>query len=70
MEVVVLRKKRRILLEEIHRQFLEGECEPKKRLKSLNDIKKKKPANATAGAPPTNSGQIKQQDSKQEVVGN
>eukprot|EP01035_Chromulina_nebulosa_P022185 gene22185-28723_t len=49
MELVVLRKKRRILLEEIHRQFLEGECEPKKRIKSLNDVKKRKTINANYG---------------------
>lgn len=41
-EVVLLRRKRRILLEEIHRQFLEGECEPKKRVKNLSDLVKKK----------------------------
>lgn len=70
MEVVVLRKKRRILLEEIHRQFLEGECEPKKRLKSLNDVKKKKPVNAASGAPPMiHNSHNKQQDNKQEVAG-
>ena len=59
-----------ILLEEIHRQFLEGECEPKKRLKSLNDVKKKKPVNAASGAQPMiHNSHNKQQDNKQEIAG-
>lgn len=46
VEVVLLRKKRRVLLEEIHRQYLEGECEPKKRIKTYNDVVKKKKTSA------------------------
>lgn len=41
VELTMLKQKRRLLLEEIHRQFLEGELEPKKRLKPFNDKKRK-----------------------------
>lgn len=71
MEVVVFRKKRRILLEEIHRQFLEGECEPKKRLKSLNDVKKKKVVNSNSGTqPPSNSSidKLKQDEADGDII--
>lgn len=65
MELVVLRKKRRIILEEIHRQFLEGECEPKKRIKSLNDVKKRKTVNSNSGIP--QGIHDKQQQQHQEI---
>jgi len=41
MKIALLRKKRRILLEELHRQCLEGELDPKKRMKPYFDKRKK-----------------------------
>jgi hypothetical protein len=41
LQLAFLRKKRRVLLEELHRQCLEGELEPKKRLKPFFDKCKK-----------------------------
>lgn len=40
-ELAFLKRKRRLLLEEIHRQCLEGELEPKKRYKPVLDKCKK-----------------------------
>ena len=37
VQVYLLRKKKRVLLEEIHRQCLEGEVDPKKKLKIGDD---------------------------------
>ena len=41
IQIIFLKRKRRNLLEELHRQHLEGECEPKKRLKAFSDKRKK-----------------------------
>lgn len=41
MRLAILKRKRRILLEELHRQCLEGELDPKKRLKPFLDKCKK-----------------------------
>lgn len=41
LKLAMLKRKRRLLLEEMHRQCLEGELEPKKRLKPLLDKCKK-----------------------------
>lgn len=40
-DIGILLSKKRLLLEEIHRQFLEGELDPKKRTKFLCDKIKK-----------------------------
>ena len=40
-EIVLLQRKKRLLLEELHRQYLDGEIEPKKRMKMVNDRLKK-----------------------------
>ena len=40
-DIGILINKKRLLLEEIHRQFLEGELDPKKRAKLLCDKIKK-----------------------------
>lgn len=41
-EIALLKRKRRLLLEELHRQYLDGEIEPKKRIKMINDRLKKR----------------------------
>lgn len=41
VELAHYKRKKRILLEEIHRQYLEGELDPKKRAKTLSSEKKK-----------------------------
>lgn len=41
VELAFLRKRKKLLLEEIHRQCLEGELDPKKRLKPFYDKRKK-----------------------------
>ena len=41
VQVAILNRKKRLLVEEIHRQFLEGELDPKKRLKTVS-VKAKK----------------------------
>ncbi|RZL06445.1 MAG: hypothetical protein EOO89_24405 [Pedobacter sp.] len=48
MRLAMLQRKKRILLEEIHRQCLEGEVDPKKRLKPFFDKCKKAKINVTA----------------------
>jgi len=40
-EIALLQRKKRLLLEELHRQYLDGEIEPKKRMKMVNDRLKK-----------------------------
>eukprot|EP00981_Chlorochromonas_danica_P000975 scaffold233_cov174-Ochromonas_danica.AAC.15 len=44
-KLATLKRKRRLLLEELHRQCLEGELEPKKRLKPFFDKCKKNKIN-------------------------
>lgn len=41
-EIALLQRKKRLLLEELHRQYLDGEIEPKKRMKMVNDRLKKR----------------------------
>ncbi len=41
LTLALLKKKKRLLLEEIHRHCLEGELDPKKRLKPYHDKRKK-----------------------------
>lgn len=41
MKLAVLRKEKRQILEELHRQCLEGEIEPKKRLRPYLEKRKK-----------------------------
>jgi hypothetical protein len=41
VELSILKKRKKLLLEEIHRQCLEGELDPKKRLKPYFDKRKK-----------------------------
>ena len=48
MKIALLRKKRRILLEELHRQCLEGELDPKKRMKPYFDKRKKSKNSSSA----------------------
>lgn len=48
-EIALLQRKKRLLLEELHRQYLDGEIEPKKRMKMVNDrLKKRSESQATA----------------------
>lgn len=48
-EIALLKRKRRLLLEELHRQYLDGEIEPKKRIKMINDrLKKRSDSNAVS----------------------
>ena len=48
-EIVLLQRKKRLLLEELHRQYLDGEIEPKKRMKMVNDrLKKRSESQTTA----------------------
>lgn len=41
VELAILKKRKKLLLEEVHRQCLEGELDPKKRLKPYYDKRKK-----------------------------
>ncbi len=41
IQLAILYRKKRLLIEEIHRQFLEGELDPKKRMKTLCTKNKK-----------------------------
>ncbi len=41
VQLAVLKKEKRLLLDELHRQYMEGEVEPKKRFKPYVDRKKK-----------------------------
>lgn len=41
VELSFLKKRKKLLLEEVHRQCLEGELDPKKRLKPYYDKRKK-----------------------------
>jgi hypothetical protein len=41
VELAVLRKEKRQLVDELHRQFMDGEIEPKKRFKPYFDRRKK-----------------------------
>eukprot|EP01031_Cornospumella_fuschlensis_P026950 gene26949-32562_t len=50
LRLAMLQRKKRVLLEEIHRQCLEGEVDPKKRLKPLFDKCKKAKISVTAPA--------------------
>jgi hypothetical protein len=36
-DVAILKRKKRLLLEELHRQYLEGELDPRKRIKQLSE---------------------------------
>jgi hypothetical protein len=48
-EIALLQRKKRLLLEELHRQYLDGEIEPKKRMKMVNDrLKKRSESQTTA----------------------
>lgn len=49
LQIAILRKEKRGLLEELHRQFLEGEVDPKKRIKPYFE-KRKKMGKAAAAA--------------------
>lgn len=50
-EIALLQRKKRLLLEELHRQYLDGEIEPKKRIKMVNDrLKKRSESQATAAS--------------------
>jgi hypothetical protein len=40
-EVALLRRRKRVLLEEVHRQCLEGELDPRKRQKQMQEKIKK-----------------------------
>ena len=37
-EIALLQRKKRLLLEELHRQYLDGEIEPKKRMKMVGRV--------------------------------
>ena len=39
VELANLKKRKNLILQEVHRQFLESEADPKKRIKSIKDIK-------------------------------
>jgi hypothetical protein len=49
-EIALLQRKKRLLLEELHRQYLDGEIEPKKRIKMVNDRLKKRSESQTTAA--------------------
>ena len=53
-EVAILKKKRRLLIVEIHRQFLEGELEPKRRAKQLEEKIKGGKSAANTSQPASN----------------
>lgn len=48
LKLAFLQREKRLLLEELHRQCLEGEQDPKKRLKPYLDKRKKQKQNPTS----------------------
>lgn len=45
LNLILAKRKRSVLIEELHRQYLEGEVDPKKRMKaSMDKLKKSKNA--------------------------
>lgn len=47
VQLAVLKKEKRLLLDELHRQHMEGEVEPKKRFKPYFDRRKKQQGKST-----------------------
>lgn len=60
LECLLLKRKKRLLMEELYRQFLEGEVDPKKRIKRaseppVSEKEKEKPAKKLKSAVNSNS---------------